>query len=126
MAGVKISMNNNKLVLKYCPNFYKIINMDFQEGDSISNKLVDIYEDFIFKTDINNIENVNLIKEIDHVLNKYIEDNSFRNKVQKELFTIKVKRNGKDILTSIVEAIVGMFDKYVEETTRKIYIARWI
>ncbi|MBE6161866.1 MAG: hypothetical protein E7158_06590 [Firmicutes bacterium] len=119
-------MNNNKLVLKYCPNFYKIVNMDFQEGDNISNKLVDIYEDFIFKADLSNEDNINLIKEIDHVLNSYIEDNSFRNKVQRDLLTVKVKRNGKDILTSIVEAIVGMFNKYIEETTRKIYIARWI
>ena len=37
-------MKDNKLVLKYCPNFYKIMNMDFQEGDNISTKLVDIYE----------------------------------------------------------------------------------
>ena len=119
-------MKNNKLVLKYCPNFYKIVNMDFQEGDNVSTKLVDIYEDFIFKADINNAENINLIKEIDKVLNSYIDDYSFRNKVQRELFTIKVKRTGKDILTSIVEAIVHLFDRYVEETTRKIYIARWI
>jgi hypothetical protein len=40
--------------------------------------------------------------------------------------TIKVKRTSKDILTSIVEAIINLFDKYIEETTRKIYIARWI
>ena len=38
-------MKDNKLVLKYCPNFYKIMNMDFQEGDNISTKLVDIYEE---------------------------------------------------------------------------------
>ena len=119
-------MKNNKLVLKYCPNFYKIVNMDFQEGDNISTKLVDIYEDFIFKADITNIEDINLVKEIDHVINSYIEDYAFRNEVQNKLFTIKVKRTGKDILYSIVEAIIHMFDCYIEETTRKIYIARWI
>lgn len=119
-------MKNNKLVLKYCPNFYKIINMDFQEGDNISTKLVDIYEDFIFNTDLSNSENVKLVKDIDHVLNTYIEDYSFRNAVKNKLFTIKVKKTGKDILTLIVEAIINLFDKYIEETTRKIYIARWI
>ena len=119
-------MKNNKLVLKYCPNFYKIINMDFKEGDNISTKLVDIYEDFVFKADITNIEDINLLKEIDQVLNSYIEDYTFRNQVQNKLFSIKVKRNGKDILRSIVEAIIHMFDCYLEETTRKIYIERWI
>lgn len=119
-------MKDNKLVLKYCPNFYKIVNMDFQEGDNISTKLVDIYEDFIFKTDITNVENVNLVKKIDSVLNSYIEDYTFRDKMKKELFSVKVKKTGKDILTAIVEAITHIFDKYIEETTRKIYIARWI
>jgi hypothetical protein len=119
-------MNNNKLVLKYCPNFYKIVNMDFQEGDNISTKLVDIYEDFIFKADLTNEQNIKLVKDIDHVLNSYIEDYTFRNEVQNKLMTIKVKRTSKDILTSIVEAIINLFDKYIEETTRKIYIARWI
>lgn len=119
-------MKNNKLVLKYCPNFHKIVNMNFQEGDNISNKLVSIYEDFIFKADVTNIEDINLIKDIDYVLNSYIDDYSFRSEVQKKIFTIKIKKNGKDILWSIVEAIVNLFHVYLEETTRKIYIARWI
>ena len=119
-------MNNNKEILKYCPNFHKIVNADFTEGDVISNKLVDIYEDFIFKTDISNQENINLVKNIDHVLNSYIEDYSFRSTVQRELYNVKVKKNGNDILTSIVEAIIRIFNKYIYETTRKIYIARWI
>lgn len=114
------------MVLKYCPNFYRIVNMDFQEGDNISTKLVDIYEDFVFKADVNNIEDINLIKNIDHVVGSYIDDYSFRNEMQNKLFTVKVKRTGKDILWSIVEAIIHIFDKYIEETTRKIYIARWI
>ena len=119
-------MKDNKLVLKYCPNFYKIVNMDFQEGDNVSTKLIDLYEDFIFKADLSNVENINLVQEFDHVLNSYIEDYSFRNKMKRELFTVKVKRTSKDILTSIVEAIIHIFDNYIEETTRKIYIARWI
>ena len=118
-------MKNNKLVLKYCPNFYKIVNTNFQDGDNISSKLVDIYEDFIFKADVNNNEDIKLVKDIDHVINSYIEDYSFRNEVQKKLFTIKVKK-GKDILRTIVEAIISLFHVYLEETTRKIYIARWI
>ena len=119
-------MKDNKLVLKYCPNFYKIVNMDFQEGDNVSTKLIDLYEDFVFKADLSNVENVNLVQEFDHVLNSYIEDYTFRTKMKKELFTVKIKKTGKDILTSIVEAIIHIFDNYIEETTRKIYIARWI
>lgn len=119
-------MENNKLVLKYCPNFYKIVNMDFQEGDTVSTKLVDIYEDFIFKADINDTEDLHLVKEIDHVIGSYVEDYAFRSEVQSKLFTVKVRKSTKDILWSIVEAIIHIFDNYIEETTKKIYIARWI
>lgn len=119
-------MNKNKLILNYCPNFYRIVNMDYLEGDNISSKLVDIYQDFIFKADIANIEDVNLVKNIDHVIGSYIDDYGFRNEVQNKLFTVRVKKSEKNILWSIVEAIIHIFDKYTEETTRKIYIARWI
>lgn len=116
----------NKLVLKYCPNFYRIVNMDLQEGDTISAKLISIYEDFIFKADLNNLEDINLIKKIDHVLGSYMDDFSFRNEMQSKLFTVKIKKTGKDFLWSVIEAIIHIFNNYVEETTRKIYIARWI
>ena len=41
-------MKKNKIILKHCPNFYKIINFEFLEEDSISAKLIGIYENFIF------------------------------------------------------------------------------
>ena len=119
-------MDNGKEILKYCPNFHNIINARFTEGDNISNKLVDIYEDFIFKTNVNDFEKIKLVQDIDHVLNSYIENYDFRNRVKKELYTVKVKKTGKDVLTSIVEAIIKIFNNYIYETTRKIYIARWI
>ena len=38
-------MNKNKQILKYCPNFYKIINFDFFEDDHFTEKLIAIYEE---------------------------------------------------------------------------------
>lgn len=119
-------MNKNKLVLKYCPNFQRIIDMDFQDGDNISMKLVDIYEDFIFKANVENSEDVKLVKQFDKVVASYIDDYEFRKEIQDKLYKVKVKKNVADILKAIVEAIIGIFDVYLEETTRKIYIARWI
>ena len=89
-------MKDNKLVLKYCPNFYKIMNMDFQEGDNISTKLVDIYEDFIFEADLTKEENIKLVKDIDHVLNSYIEDYAFVNTIPSILQRVEGYRHFSD------------------------------
>ena len=39
-------MNSNKEVLKYCPNYYNIVNFDFSENDLISEKLISIYKSY--------------------------------------------------------------------------------
>ena len=36
-------MQSNKEVLKYCPNFYRIVNFDYSNDDYITEKLISIY-----------------------------------------------------------------------------------
>ena len=119
-------MNKNKLVLEMCPNFYRIINFEYFEGDLVTEKLIKIYEDFIFKADINNREEAKVVKKIDYVLGKYIDDNLFRRKMQKEIFNVRISSTYKNKLLMIVESIIAIFNHYEEDTTRSIYIARWI
>mgnify|MGYP003308419335 CR=1 FL=1 len=40
-------MKKNKIILKHCPNFYKIINFEFADDDRITSKLIEIYKDYI-------------------------------------------------------------------------------
>lgn len=119
-------MNKNKLVLEMCPNFYRIINFEYFEEDLVSGKLIKIYEDFIFKADIRNENEKKAVKKIDYVLGKYIDDNLFRRKMQKEIFNVKVSNTYKNKLLMAVEGIISIFNHYEEDTTRSIYIARWI
>ena len=119
-------VNKNKLVLEMCPNFYRIINFEYFEEDLVTEKLIKIYEDFIFKADIKNEEEAKMVKKIDYVLGKYIDDNLFRRKMQKEIFNVKVSRNYKNKLLAVVENIIAIFNHYEQDTTRSIYIARWI
>ena len=62
-------------------------------------------------------ENIKLVKDIDHVLNSYIEDYAFRKEVKSKLFTIRIKKTGKDILTviSIYEKDFKLYNKYGDE-----------
>lgn len=118
-------MNSNKEILKYCPNYYNIVNFDFQENDYISEKLVNIYKNYIFSINIKNNEEVEKIVELDRVLSNYINDYLFRSELQKEIVTVKVK-NDSNILRNLVDVILKIFSNYEEYTTRKIYISKWI
>ncbi len=117
-------MNNNNEVLKYCPNYYNIVNFDFQEDDLVSDKLIKIYKSYIFSIDILNQEEVAKLQELDRVLSNYIHDYLFRSTLQKEIVTVKVKR--ENILQNLVDSILKIFNNYEEYTTRKIYVSRWI
>ena len=69
------------MILKHCPNFYKINNFEFDEDDYISLKLVNIYSDYIFNIDDNNNEELKKIEDLDCVLSKYIDDYVFRKEI---------------------------------------------
>lgn len=119
-------MKKNKLILKHCPNFYKIINFDFAEDDGITLKLIEVYKDYIFNIDINNNEDIESIEKFDFVLNKYLEDYFFRKDMKGRLLNIKIKKNSKDFVKEIVNGIILAFDSYEMGYTRNIYFARWI
>lgn len=119
-------MQNNKIILSYCPNFDKIINTDFLEEDLLSLRLVKIYRDYIFKININDNQEILKVKELDKTMGKYVDDYFFRKTLQTEILSIKVKRTVGDVLGAIVDSIIGIFRRYEEGATRKIYISKWI
>ena len=70
-------MNDNKKVLTYCPNFYKIIEFKPIEGDEITKSIIKMYKEYIFKVDININENIIEIGKLDEAVSKYIDDYIF-------------------------------------------------
>ena len=118
-------MNDNNVVLKYCPNYYNIVNFDFQDEDLISEKLIGIYKNYIFSINLNNPEDIERIEELDRVLASYIADYLFRRTLQKEIVTVQVKKDN-NVLRNLVDVIIRIFTNYEEYTTRKIYISKWI
>lgn len=118
-------MNDNKEVLKYCPNYYNIVNFDFRDDDLISGKLISIYKNYIFSINLLDKEEISRVEELDRVLANYIHDYLFRSTLQKEIVAVRVKKDN-NILKSLVESIIKIFSNYEEYTTRKIYVSRWI
>ena len=119
-------MDRNKQILEFCPNFYKILEFTPYEDDKISGKLIKLYQKYIFEIDVNNEEDVESVKQLDHVISKYIDDYLFRKEMQKQIVNIKIRIDAKDILKEIIKSILKIFDNYEEYTTRVIYISRWI
>lgn len=115
-------MKKNKQILKYCPNFYKIINFEYLEDDFITHKLISVYEDYIFNS---NIEDKEGLTKLDYAVNKYIEDYFFRKEMRRGLTEIRVKK-GDNIIEKIVSSIIRLADNYEMGFTRNIYFARWI
>lgn len=118
-------MNKNKQILKHCPNYYKIMDFEFYEDDKLSLKLLDVYEDYVFKVDIANKNQVVKLEQLDLILGKYIDDYFFRKELRSEMQKIRVRKD-EDILTAIVDWIIKVFDNYEVGYTRNIYFSRWI
>ena len=115
-----------KKILTYCPNFYKIINFKPISYDELTDKLIRMYKEYIFRVDLNNELDIEKIKNLDEALSKYIDDYIFRKELKKEILLIKVKNDCKDILKFFIDKIISIFNKYKESSTRVIYISRWI
>ena len=119
-------MDKNKQIIALCPNFYKIIEFRPYEEDVISTKLIKLYQEYIFRIDLDNPEDVESVIRLDKVVKKYIDDYLFRKEMQKQILEIRVKKDAKDILKEGIKSILKIFDNYEEYTTRVIYISRWI
>lgn len=119
-------MNENKQILKFCPNFYKIINFNPISGDELTPRIIGMYQEYIFRANIHNEDEVNEIKELDAAVIKYINDYSFRKEVQEQILKSKVKNDCKDIIKHFIDIIIRIFANYEDYTTRVIYISRWI
>lgn len=118
-------MNKNKQILRHCPNFYKIVNFEYFEDDHLSEKLISVYEDFVFKVELTNKNQVRKLEQLDLILNKYVDDYFFRKEMIDGMKKIRVRKD-EDILTAIVNWIIHIFDNYEAGYTRNIYFSRWI
>ncbi len=118
-------MENNKQIIELCHNFYKIINYEYPIEDSITNKLIIIYERYIFSIDPNNKKEVAKVKEIDRIYGKYIDDYFFRKNLKKEIESVRASKE-ENLLKNIIDAIIRINQKFEDGITRNIYVSRWI
>ena len=120
------SFLKNKIIIKYCKDYYRIINERFSELDIMSDRIIQIYQSFIFSVDPRNKLELKRAAALNKAVAKYFEDREFKTELSNNLKTLKVPKGTKNILLFIVNTILQMYGKYMEGYTRNLYIPRWI
>ena len=118
-------MKKNKIILNHCKNYYKIEDFEYDNDDYITDKLISLYEDYIFNINEKNNDDIKKIETLDIILGKYVDDYVYRKEIKKQVLNITVNRDS-NIIESIVNSLIKLFENYEEGYTRNIYFARWI
>ena len=117
---------DNKVILKYCPNYYRIINEEFYDLDFVSDKVIQVLQAYIFSVNIKNKPELKKITELDKALVRYFDDREFKTYLTNHLIALKVSKNEPNIMRFIAMSIIGAYEKYLEGFTRNLYISKWI
>ena len=117
---------DNKIILKYCPNYYNIINEEFSEFDVMSDKVIQVLQGFIFTVNSKNKNELKKVSALDTALTRYFDDREFKTYLTNDLISMKVPKGETNMMKFITETIIKSYDKYMEGFTRNLYIPRWI
>lgn len=123
---MKNSYLDNKVILKYCPDYYRIINEEFTELDYMTDKIITIFQTYIFKINIKDKNELKRVSNLNKAVARYIDDREFKTMLTNALTSLKVSKKETDVIGVIVKTILAEYDKYMEGFTRNLYIPRWI
>ena len=116
----------NKIVLKYCKDYYRIINEEFSELDIMSDKVIQVYQSYIFSIDVKDKNAIKKVSVLNNAVARYFDDREFKNILTNFLKGLKVSKKEANVIKYIGNAIISEFEKYKEGYTRNLYIPRWI
>ena len=116
----------NKIIVKYCKDYYRIINEEFSELDFMSGRLIQIYQAYIFSINARVKEQLKSAVDLNTAVARYFGDREFKTILTNMLKTLKVSKSETNVIGYIVNAIIKEYDKYMEGYTRNLYISRWI
>ena len=116
----------NKIVLKYCKDYYRIINEEFSEFDYMTDKVIQIYQTYIFSINTRKKEELSRATALNTAVVRYFDDREFKTLLNNFLSSLKVSRKETDLVSYIAKAIIKEYEKYMEGFTRNLYIPRWI
>lgn len=120
------SFLENKIVLKYCKDYYRIINEEFSELDIMSDKVIQVYQSYIFSIDVKDKAAIKKVTDLNNAVARYFDDREFKTLLTNYLMGLKVSKKETNIMAYIADAIIREYEKYLEGYTRNLYISKWI
>ena len=117
---------NVKKILKCCPHYDEIINSEVDYEDELSFDLIDWYKDLIFSCNVDNEEEVKIIKLIDKSLYLYV--NSYKYKIGlKKIINIRdIDLNSDKSIKNLIKKIINYTNKYENNEILNITNGRWL
>lgn len=120
------SFSKNKEVVGICKNYYKIINADIEEGDSVTVNLIRMYEDYLFGMEIVTKREKEKLVNVDNIIYRYMTDSRFKKELVDVLSKMKVSTSVGNLVEYVMNKVMEFAEDYKDIYTRNIYIPRWI
>ena len=120
------SFLNNKIILKYCPDYFRIINEEFNDLDYMMDKVIGVYQTYIFSINVNNKADLKSVNSLNNAVARYIDDREFKKILNNFLVSLKVAKSETNVIGFIAKKIIQEYEKYMEGWTRNLYIPRWL
>ncbi len=120
------SFLNNKIILKYCPDYFRIINEEFNDLDYMMDKVIGVYQTYIFSVNVNNKADLKSVNSLNNAVARYIDDREFKKILNNFLVSLKVAKSETNVIGFIAKKIIQEYEKYMEGWTRNLYIPRWL
>jgi len=120
------SFLKNKIIIKYCKDYFRIINEKFPKNDTISDKVIMFYQTYIFSIDPKDKKQLKKIVILNDAVKRYFDDMEFKKELSTTLKSLKVPDDKNETIKYVIEIIIRSYNKYLEGYTRNLYIPRWI
>lgn len=112
---------NTTCYSKYFKNYNFINDFCFNKNDYISELLIKNYQTSIYNVDLNNKQEINMLKKIDNIMKIYIVNSDFFKVVQQSL--MRMDDNSIQDLNSI---LLEEYQKFNQNISSVIKNSRWI
>lgn len=113
-------------ILSNCPNYDKIVNYEYEYGDTLSSKLIDWYRELIFSCDGENVNQLRIIYQIDHSLSMYVEDNQYKRGLSKILSKDEVDLNNSVLIQRVIKKIIEFTNQYERDEILELVNNKWL
>lgn len=113
-------------ILSNCPNYDKIVNYEYEYGDTLSSKLIDWYRELIFSCDGENVNQLRIIYQIDHSLSLYVEDNQYKRGLSKILSKDEVDLNNSVLIQNVIKKIIEFTNQYERNEILELVNNKWL